>query len=649
MCGIVGIWGPLEGKETILAQSCQRIRHRGPDSNGFWEDRDAGVALAHVRLAILDLTEAGHQPMVSPCGRYVLILNGEIYNHLELRAELEAAGQAPAWRGHSDTETVLAYLAARGVEATLKAATGMFANALWDRERRTLTLMRDRMGEKPLYYGFSGANLLFGSELKAFTPVPGFGRDIDRNALASFMRHNYIPAPQSIYAGIRKLPPGTWLEFSEAQMRGREMPQPQAYWSALAAAEAGQRNPLSFGKDADAVDALEQVLGRAVGGQMLSDVSLGAFLSGGIDSSTIVALMQAQSSKPVRTFAIGFHEKGYNEAEHAKAVAAHLGTDHTELYVTAADGLAVVPHLAEMYDEPFADSSQIPTSLVTRMARQHVTVALSGDGGDELFGGYSRYFRVNSWWHKFGRVPAPLRHLGGAVMRGSAALPGSGAWRGKVGKLGELLSANNEGEFYRQFVSYWADPGRVVKGGVEPHSVFEDPLNGSLFEAMMKLDAVTYLPDDILVKVDRAAMAVSLETRVPIIDHRVFEFAWQLPFNYKVRGGTGKWLLRQLLYRHVPQTLVDRPKRGFAVPLASWLRGPLRDWAEALLDPARLRQEGWFEPEPILRKWREHVSGHRNWNSHLWGVLMTQAWLDQHRRGDAVDPPVPRPSEGAGR
>ncbi|OZI38789.1 asparagine synthase (glutamine-hydrolyzing) [Bordetella genomosp. 5] len=649
MCGIVGIWGPLEGKETILAQSCQRIRHRGPDSNGFWEDRDAGVALAHVRLAILDLTEAGHQPMVSPCGRYVLILNGEIYNHLELRADLEAAGQAPAWRGHSDTETVLAYIAARGVEAMLKAATGMFANALWDRERRTLSLMRDRMGEKPLYYGFSGANLLFGSELKAFAPVPGFGRDIDRNALASFMRHNYIPAPQSIYEGIRKLPPGTWLEFSESQMRGREMPQPRAYWSALEAAEAGQRNPLSFAKDADAVDALEQVLGRAVGGQMLSDVSLGAFLSGGIDSSTIVALMQAQSSKPVRTFAIGFHEKGYNEAEHAKAVAAHLGTDHTELYVTAADGLAVVPHLAEMYDEPFADSSQIPTSLVTRMARQHVTVALSGDGGDELFGGYSRYFRVNSWWHKFGRVPAPLRHLGGAVMRGSAALPGSGAWRGKVGKLGELLSANNEGEFYRQFVSYWADPGRVVKGGVEPRSIFEDPLKGSLFEAMMKLDAVTYLPDDILVKVDRAAMAVSLETRVPLIDHRVFEFAWQLPFNYKVRGGTGKWLLRQLLYRHVPQTLVDRPKRGFAVPLASWLRGPLRDWAEALLDPARLRQEGWFEPEPILRKWREHKSGHRNWNSHLWGVLMMQAWLDQHRRGDAVDPPAPRLSEGAGR
>lgn len=649
MCGIVGIWGPLEGKEAILAQSCQRIRHRGPDSNGFWEDRETGVALAHVRLAILDLTEAGHQPMVSPCGRYVLILNGEIYNHLELRAELEQAGQAPAWRGHSDTETVLAYLAARGVEATMKAAVGMYANALWDRERRSLTLMRDRMGEKPLYYGYSGANLLFGSELKAFTPVPGFGRDIDRNALASFMRHNYIPAPQSIYAGIRKLPPGSWLEISTEQMHRREMPAPQVYWSALEAAEAGRRNPLSFAQDGDAVDALQAVLGRAVGGQMLSDVSLGAFLSGGIDSSTIVALMQAQSSKPVRTFAIGFHEKDYNEAEHAKAVAAHLGTDHTELYVTPGDALAVVPHLADMYDEPFADSSQIPTSLVTRMARQHVTVALSGDGGDELFGGYSRYFRVNSWWHKFGRIPGPLRHLTGAVMRGSAALPGSGAWRGKVGKLGELLSANNEGEFYRQFVSYWADPARVVKGGVEPRSPFEEPLDGRLFEAMMKLDAVTYLPDDILVKVDRAAMAVSLETRVPLIDHRVYEFAWQLPFNYKVRGNTGKWLLRQLLYRHVPQALVDRPKRGFAVPLSTWLRGPLRDWAEALLDPVRLRQEGWFEPEPILRKWREHASGHRNWSSHLWGVLMMQAWLDQYRRGDAVEPPAPRIGEGAGR
>ncbi|AQJ10775.1 asparagine synthase (glutamine-hydrolyzing) [Bordetella pertussis] len=633
MCGIVGIWGPLRDKANVLAESCRRIRHRGPDSNGYWEDAEADLALAHVRLAILDLTEAGHQPMVSACGRYVIVLNGEIYNHMELRERLQQDGLAPAWRGHSDTETVLACFAGWGIEQTLQAAVGMFAIVLWDRAERKLALMRDRMGEKPLYYGYSQANLLFGSELKAFMPVSGFGRELDRNALASFMRHNYIPAPQSIYAGIRKLPPGAWVEIDAAQMRRGELPEPQVYWSARRAADQGLGDRRRFESDAQAIDALEQVVSQAVRGQMLSDVSLGAFLSGGIDSSTVVALMQAQSAQPVRTFAIGFHEKGYNEAEHAKAVAAHLGTEHTELYVTAEDGLAVVPSLADMYDEPFADSSQIPTSLVTRMARQHVTVALSGDGGDELFGGYSRYFRVDNWWRKCAAMPGPLRHLAGAALRGSAALPGAGAWRGKVGKLGELLGADTRGEFYRLFVSYWADPGRVVIGGTEPLSPFEQPMEGSTFDAMMKLDTVTYLPDDILVKVDRAAMAVSLETRVPLIDHRVYEFAWQLPFEYKVRGGTGKWLLRQLLYRHVPQAMVDRPKRGFAVPLAAWLRGPLRDWAEALLDPARLRQEGWFEPEPILRKWREHLSGHRNWDSHLWGVLMMQAWLDRYRAG----------------
>ncbi|MFU1913181.1 asparagine synthase (glutamine-hydrolyzing) [Bordetella avium] len=641
MCGIVGLWGPLEDKTRILAESCQRIRLRGPDSKGFWEDREAGVGFGHVRLAIQDLTEAGHQPMVSACGRYVLTYNGEVYNHLDMRAKLEQAGQAPDWRGHSDTETILAYAAAFGVQAMLRDAVGMLAIALWDRQTRSLTLARDRMGEKPLYYGYVGANLVFASQLKGLSPVPGFGRQIDRNALASFMRHNYVPAPQSIYEGIRKLPAASWVVFSEAQLRAREMAPPQAYWSALEVADAGQRQPRRFASDNEAADALQEVLLQAVRGQMLSDVRLGAFLSGGIDSSTIAALMQSQSNTPVRTFAIGFHEKEYDEAQHAKAVAAHLGTDHSELYVTPKDALDVVPHLADIYDEPFADSSQIPTALVTRMAREHVTVALSGDGGDELFGGYSRYLRVARWWDQCERLPAPLRALAGAAMRGSTRLPGAGAWRGKVGKMGELLRARSQGEFYRLFVSYWSDPARVVKGGEEPPSLFEQPLSGPLFEAMMKLDTVTYMPDDILVKVDRAAMAVSLETRVPLIDHRVYEFAWSLPFNYKLRGGTGKWLLRQVLYRHVPQSLVDRPKRGFAVPLASWLRGPLRDWAEALLDPARLRQQGWFEPEPILRKWREHQSGHRNWDSHLWGVLMMQAWLDRYHSGqlgEGMDP-----------
>src|SRR5690606_1123769 len=457
MCGIAGIWGPLQDKEQVLADSCRRIRHRGPDSHGLWADHGVGLALAHVRLAILDLTEAGHQPMVSACGRYVLVLNGEIYNHLELRAQLAQAGQAPDWRGHSDTETVLAGFAALGVEATLQAAVGMYAIALWDRERRTLTLARDRMGEKPLYYGYTGANLVFASELKGLMPIPGFGRDLSRAAITSLMRHNYIPSPQSIYEGIYKLPPGTWLEISEADMRGQRVPAHHAYWSALQMADQGVRTRSSFASDAQATDELEAVLSKAVGGQMLSDVSLGAFLSGGIDSSTIVALMQAQSSQPVRTFAIGFHEKKYNEAEHAKAVAQHLGTDHTELYVTADDALAVVPTLADMYDEPFADSSQIPTSLVTRMARQHVKVALSGDGGDELFGGYSRYFRVRDWWRKCERFPRPVRHALGAMMGASMALPGHGAWRAKVGKFGELMRADTRGDFYRSFVSYWSD------------------------------------------------------------------------------------------------------------------------------------------------------------------------------------------------
>src|SRR5690606_26821725 len=446
MCGIAGIWGPLQDKEQVLADSCRRIRHRGPDSHGLWADHGVGLALAHVRLAILDLTEAGHQPMVSACGRYVLVRNGEIYNQLELRAQLAQAGQAPDWRGHSDTETVLAGFAALGVEATLQAAVGMYAIALWDRERRTLTLARDRMGEKPLYYGYTGANFVFASELKGLMPIPGFGRDLNRAAMASLMRHNYIPAPQSIYEGIYKLPPGTWLQLGEAELQGRRLAEPRVYWSALQAADQGLQAPAAYATDAQATDALEAMLSQAVRGQMLSDVSLGAFLSGGIDSSTIVALMQAQSRQPVRTFAIGFHEKKYNEAEHAKAVARHLGTDHTELYVTADDALAVVPTLADMYDEPFADSSQIPTSLVTRMARQHVTVALSGDGGDELFGGYSRYFRVRDWWRKCERVPGPLRHAMGALLGASATLPGRGAWRGKVAKLGELMQADTRGE-----------------------------------------------------------------------------------------------------------------------------------------------------------------------------------------------------------
>ena len=634
MCGIAGIWGNLPNKRRVLAESCKRMAHRGPDGQGLWDDQQADLALAHVRLAVIDLSAAGHQPMVSACGRYVLVLNGEIYNHATLRTGLEQSGLAPNWGGHSDTESVLASLVGWGIKATLQACVGMFALALWDRATRTLTLARDRMGEKPLYYGYSGENFVFASELKALLPVPGFDSGVSREALTLLMRHNYIPAPWSIYKGIYKLPPGTYITLSNVDQRQRAVSQPQTYWSALEAADRAAANVRQFDSETVATDALEAVLSDVVAGQMLADVSLGAFLSGGIDSSTIVALMQKQSARPVRTFTIGFHTIKYNEAEHAKAVARHLGTDHTELYVTSQDALDIVPRLADMYDEPFADSSQIPTALVTRLARRHVTVALSGDGGDELFGGYSRYLRVRRWWAQCCRIPRVLRTPLGIALAASSQLPGRGVWHSKAGKLGSLLRARTSGEFYRYFVSYWPDPEAVVIDATQPPTPFSQSLRGSTLDAMMKLDAITYLPDDILVKVDRAAMAVSLETRVPLLDHRVYEFAWGLPAHYKVQGDTGKWLLRQVLYRHVPRELIERPKRGFAVPLADWLRGPLRPWADALLDESRLRQQGLFVAEPIVRRWREHVSGHGDWASQLWSVLMTQAWLDRYRQDE---------------
>ena len=638
MCGIVGIWGSLPDKAAAVRAGCLSMRHRGPDSEGYWEDNDAGVALGHVRLAILDLTPAGHQPMVSACGRFVLILNGEIYNHLSLRASLAAESKAPDWRGHSDTETVLACFAAWGVEKTLQETVGMFAMALWDRQERSLALMRDRMGEKPLYMGFAAGNFVFASELKALTRIPGFNKEIDRRALSLLLRHNYIPAPFSIYGGISKLAPGSWLLLCEAQSRQGEMPQARQYWSARQVQKQAAHSMLSFTSDDDAVDALESVLTDAVKGQMLSDVDLGAFLSGGIDSSIVVALMQKNNDQAVRSFSIGFDDPAFNEAEHAKAVAKHLGTSHTELYVSANDALSVVPRLAGLYDEPFADSSQIPTVLVTRMARQNVTVALSGDGGDELFGGYSRYMRAQRWWDKRASVPAALRQPIAALARTGAQLLPAGHTRDQLQKAGEIMAAEHPGSFYRQFVSYWKDPARVVIGGQVPATPFDEPAGDSLLEHMMLLDAITYLPDDILVKVDRAAMAASLETRVPMIDHRVFEFAQRLPMHYKVRQGKGKWLLRQLLYRHVPQSMVDRPKKGFSVPLASWLRGPLKDWAAALLDPSRLSQQGLFEPAPILKKWREHQAGAQDWSPHLWSILMTQAWLDETENGASGEP-----------
>ncbi len=652
MCGFAGFLRAsgrgLEARRGVVEAMADTLRHRGPDDGGAWVDADAGIALAHRRLAVVDLTPAGHQPMSSASGRYVIVFNGEIYNHLDLRTELEAVSGAVSWRGHSDTETLLAAIDAWGVQRTLEKAVGMFAFALWDRASRALVLARDRLGEKPLYYGRVGDALVFASELKAIRAYPGFDRPVDRDALALYLRHNYIPAPWSVYQGIRKLRPGTWLCFRSRDGQLDDEPETRVYWSARAVAEAGLRDPFR-GDETEAEAELARRLDRAIAGQMIADVPLGAFLSGGIDSSAVVALMQARSSQPARTFTIGFHETGYNEAEHAAAVARHLGTAHTELYVTSEQARAVIPELADIHDEPFADSSQIPTVLVSRLARGEVTVSLSGDGGDELFGGYNRYFWAMRLWRRLRRIPMPMRRLGAGVIDtvppvfwerahalARSVLPGRlrhAAVADKLRKLSGMLEAGAPENLYTGFVSHWEQPESLVLGAREPATLVTDPaawLDCPDFEQrMMYLDTVSYLPDDILVKVDRAAMSASLETRVPMLDHRVVEFAWSLPLSLKIRNGEGKWLLRQLLYRHVPRALLDRPKMGFGVPIDAWLRGPLRDWAESLLDEARLRREGYFDPAPIRQKWREHLSGRRAWHYHLWDVLMFQAWLER--------------------
>ena len=635
MCGIAGLWGDagVEARAVVEAMTATLV-HRGPDDGGCWQDQTAGVALGHRRLSILDLSPAGHQPMFSRCGRYVLVFNGEIYNHGELRSELDGA----SWRGHSDTETLLEAVVRWGVAGALKRCTGMFALALWDRERRELHLARDRLGEKPLYYGRLGGTLVFASELKALRAHPNWRGEIDRGALTLLLRHNCIPAPHSIYRGIRKLMPATILTLRE-DGSSEEL----RYWSAREVAESGVNEPFADTEDEAAAE-LERLLSRAIGRQMVADVPLGAFLSGGIDSSTVVALMQAQSARPVKSFTIGFDEPGYDEAGYAHAVARHLGTEHIELTVTARQALEVIPRLPELYDEPFSDSSQIPTLLVAQLARGQVAVSLSGDGGDELFGGYNRYLLGRNLWRKMGWLPRGVRRAAAAAI---AALPPAG-WDAlfsclpgrrharpgdKLHKLAGILGARDADEIYRLLVSHWQHPAAVVIGGAEPVTALTDrgawPDLSDFTQRMMYLDLVSYLPDDILVKLDRAAMGVSLETRVPMLDHELVEFAWRLPLSMKIRGGQGKWLLRRVLHKHVPRELIERPKMGFGVPIDAWLRGPLRDWAEALLDEARLTREGHFDPRAIRAKWREHLSGRRNWQYQLWDVLMFQAWLER--------------------
>ena len=651
MCGLAGFLGGMvsaDVRDSLLRRMSDTLIHRGPDDGGIWQDNQAGIGLAHRRLSIVDLSAAGHQPMQSGSGRYVLAFNGEIYNHLKLRAELEASSTAPAWHGHSDTESLLAGFDAWGIENTVKKSIGMFAFAVWDKQTRQLTLGRDRLGEKPLYYGWQGqgenAVFLFGSELKALRAHPCFENNINRNALSLQLRHNYIPAPYSIYTGIAKLRSGCLLTVSLQQREAKEW----VYWSALQVVQSGVAQPFS-GTAEQAVDALEALLKSAIQQQMMADVPLGAFLSGGVDSSLIVALMQAQSAQPVKTFTIGFHEQGYNEAVYAKAVAQHLGTDHTEIYVTAEQAMAVIPRLQSLYDEPFSDSSQIPTFLVSQLAKQQVTVSLSGDGGDELFCGYNRYVFTADLWYKIALLPIPLRRLLAMGITGVSPeswnrllrfLPLAHAKRpvnigDKLHKGAGVLNSKNSDELYTRFITHWLDTASVVIGAL-PLAALATELPGltglNAIERMMALDTLTYLPDDILVKVDRAAMAVSLETRVPFLDHRVVEFASQLPMSLKLRDGQSKWVLRQVLSRYVPNALIDRPKMGFGVPVDIWLRHDLRDWAEALLDETRLRNEGFFHPAPIHQKWQEHLSGQRNWQYHLWDVLMFQAWLEEQKR-----------------
>jgi asparagine synthase (glutamine-hydrolysing) len=655
MCGIAG--------GIFTANTDQRVHdilrrmnavqvHRGPDDSDIWMDGATGVGLAHRRLAVIDLSREGRQPMISPSGRYVLVYNGEVYNYEDIRCDLAQSRKDLSWRGHSDTEVILAAIEHWGLVPAVQRFVGMFALAVWDRRERVLSLVRDRIGIKPLYYGLAGRSIIFGSELKALRTHPEFAARIDRQSLQDYLQFAYVPAPRTIYTQAWKLPAGHHLTIAlGVDDRPPSLSATEPYWSAETVAIRGQQHPAAISESA-AVAQMTDILNEAVRSRMTADVPLGAFLSGGIDSSTIVALMQANSARPIKTFTIGFHENGYDEARHAAAVANHLGTEHTELYASHKAALELIPELPSVYCEPFADPSQIPTLLLSRLTRKSVTVSLSGDGGDELFGGYNRHFIGSRLWPMILRIPLGLRHrLSGWIrsipprawdklfnflrrskfpQRWLIDTPGD-----RVHKLCLGISAASPEQMYTRWITHWPPTNDALNDGSgaddHPFSAICNALASDFTSQMMLMDLKGYLADDILVKLDRATMAASLEARVPMLDHRVVEAAWQLPLHFKVAGGQGKRILRKILQQYVPVRLIERPKTGFAVPLDSWLRGPLRDWAETLLDRERIKRDGFLDAAPIRRKWREHFTGRRNWQYQLWVVLMFQAWLDREQ------------------